>query len=212
MSANEPSGSRAMILLSDGRNDPLVDEQGNSTGVFTADDVVREVGQTAINVLNEQARRIEEFRSIMILTLVALGLMTVGLVLLGLRLQRMVQALRESEERIRYRANYDSLTNLPNRSNFIEHLTEAIERSQRLPGQIALLFIDLDRFKTINDTLGHDIGDELIKQVAAQVGGKGGGRADMAQAGGNDPAGLDAALAGVTGWVETQLSQGTGAR
>ncbi len=53
---------------------------------------------------------------------------------------------------------------------------------------------------------------ELIKQVAAQVGGKGGGRADMAQAGGDNPAALDAALAGVTGWVEDQLSRDTGAR
>jgi diguanylate cyclase (GGDEF)-like protein len=77
--------------------------------------------------------------------------------------------LRESEEQIRYRANYDSLTHLPNRLNFIEHLSEAISRGRRNPGQIALLFIDLDRFKTINDTLGHDFGDELIKKVASRI-------------------------------------------
>ncbi len=129
-----------------------------------------EAGETAKIALGEQARRIEDFRTIMIVTLVVLTLMTVGLVILGFRLQRIVVALKESEEKIRYRANYDALTHLPNRSNFIEHLTEAITRSHRKPSHIALLFIDLDRFKTINDTLGHDFGDELIRQVAKRIG------------------------------------------
>ncbi len=127
------------------------------------------VEETAINVLSAQARRIESFRTIMIVTLAALAVMTIGLVMLGFRLQRMVLALKESEEQIRYRANYDSLTHLPNRPNFVEHLIEGISRSRRNPGQIALLFIDLDRFKTINDTLGHGFGDELIKQVASRI-------------------------------------------
>lgn len=127
------------------------------------------VEDTAINVLSAQARRIENFRTIMVVTLAALAVMTIGLVMLGFRLQRMVLALKESEEQIRYRANYDSLTHLPNRPNFIEHLIEGISRNRRNPGQIALLFIDLDRFKTINDTLGHGFGDELIKQVATRI-------------------------------------------
>lgn len=127
------------------------------------------VEETAINVLSAQARRIESFRTIMVVTLAALAVMTIGLVMLGFRLQRMVLALKESEEQIRYRANYDSLTHLPNRPNFVEHLIEGISRSRRNPGQIALLFIDLDRFKTINDTLGHGFGDELIKQVASRI-------------------------------------------
>lgn len=128
-----------------------------------------QVGETAIDVLTEQSQRIDEFRSIMIGTLAVLAFMSIGLVVLGFRLQRIVYALKESEEQIRYRANFDSLTHLPNRLNFVEHLSEAISRSHRDPGQIALLFIDLDRFKTINDTLGHDFGDELIKQVAARI-------------------------------------------
>ena len=128
-----------------------------------------EVSETAINVLSEQAQRINKFRNVMILTLVILALMTIGLVMLGLRLQRIVLALKESEEQNRYRANFDSLTALPNRANFVEHLSEAIARSRRDPQHTALLFIDLDRFKTINDTLGHDFGDELIKQVAIRI-------------------------------------------
>ena len=128
-----------------------------------------EASETAIDELTTQARRIQNFRNIMILTLVFLAVMTIGLVMLGLRLQRIVLALKESEAQNRYRANYDSLTKLPNRPNFIEHLSEAIVRSRRDPHQTALLFIDLDRFKTINDTLGHDFGDELIKQVAGRI-------------------------------------------
>ncbi len=134
-----------------------------------AEGLLAGVGKTATDVLGEQVRRIEKFRNVMVLTLAALALMTVGLVILGLRLQRIVLALRDSEEKNRFRANYDPLTHLPNRSNFIEHLNEAITRARRRPGQLALLFIDLDRFKTINDTLGHDLGDELIKQVAKRI-------------------------------------------
>ena len=128
-----------------------------------------EVGKTAIDVLTAQADRIDAFRNIMVLTLAVLTIMTVGLVLLGFRLQKSVLALKDSEEQIRYRANYDSLTDLPNRLNFVEHLTEAVSRNRRNPGHTVLMFIDLDRFKTINDTLGHDFGDELIRQVASRI-------------------------------------------
>lgn len=135
-----------------------------------AEVLLLEVGKTAINVLTAQADRIDAFRNIMILTLAVLTIMTVGLVMLGFRLQKSVLALKDSEEQIRYRANYDSLTDLPNRLNFVEHLNEAVSRNRRNPGHTVLMFIDLDRFKTINDTLGHDFGDELIRQVATRIG------------------------------------------
>jgi diguanylate cyclase (GGDEF)-like protein len=131
--------------------------------------LLQRVAQTASNQLNAQAHRIDRFRNIMVFTLVVLAVMTIGLVLLGLRLQSIVIALRESEEQIRYRANYDALTQLPNRANFIERLAESTGSDRRKQGLTALLFIDLDRFKTINDTLGHDYGDELIKQVAGRI-------------------------------------------
>jgi diguanylate cyclase (GGDEF)-like protein len=66
-------------------------------------------------------------------------------------------------------AQYDELTGLPNRSLFIEQLSRAIGRSQRKSAPLAVLFIDLDRFKSVNDTLGHDIGDALLKQVAGRL-------------------------------------------
>jgi len=134
-----------------------------------ADLLLHKVAQTAVDRLSEQAQRIQSFRTVMVVTLAILTLMTLGLVILGFRLQHIVLALKESEEQIRHRANFDSLTQLPNRANFTEHLSHAITRDRRNEGHTALLFIDLDRFKTINDTLGHDYGDELIKQVANRI-------------------------------------------
>jgi diguanylate cyclase (GGDEF)-like protein/PAS domain S-box-containing protein len=67
------------------------------------------------------------------------------------------------------RAQYDDLTLLPNRRLFTLELNKAIGRSQRSNRPLAVLFIDLDRFKSVNDTLGHDIGDELLRQVADRL-------------------------------------------
>ena len=66
-------------------------------------------------------------------------------------------------------AQFDELTGLPNRTLFAEQLTRAIGRSQRKAAPLAALFIDLDRFKSINDTLGHDIGDSLLCQIAERL-------------------------------------------
>lgn len=66
-------------------------------------------------------------------------------------------------------AQYDELTGLANRGLFIEQLARAIGRSQRKTAPLAVLFIDLDRFKSVNDTLGHDTGDALLKQVAGRL-------------------------------------------
>ena len=67
------------------------------------------------------------------------------------------------------RAQYDELTGLANRSSFTEHLSRAVGRSQRKSTPLAVLFIDLDRFKSVNDTLGHDIGDAVLVEVAGRL-------------------------------------------
>jgi len=79
------------------------------------------------------------------------------------------RSLSESASRMKFLANYDPLTTLPNRSMFHQGLQRALVRAQRYNRTLALLFIDLDRFKNINDTLGHDAGDEVLRTVAARL-------------------------------------------
>ena len=71
-----------------------------------------------------------------------------------------------AEDRILYQANFDQLTNLPNRNLFMDRLHQSLQRVQRDNTVLALLFIDLDRFKNINDSLGHSAGDKLLKKVS----------------------------------------------
>jgi diguanylate cyclase (GGDEF)-like protein/PAS domain S-box-containing protein len=79
---------------------------------------------------------------------------------------RDVTGRKLAEERIQYLATHDTLTGLPNRMLFGQLLNQAIKSAQRRQRQFAVLFIDLDRFKIINDTMGHDVGDELLKEIA----------------------------------------------
>ncbi len=74
-----------------------------------------------------------------------------------------------SEERIYRLAHYDVVTKLPNRLLFVDRLHHALERSKRDSRRMAVFFIDLDHFKTINDTLGHPVGDALLQQVAEKL-------------------------------------------
>ena len=75
----------------------------------------------------------------------------------------------ETQERLRYMAHHDALTQLPNRSMMMDRLARAIVRARRDNTRVAILFIDLDHFKMINDTLGHDVGDRAIKEAARQL-------------------------------------------
>ncbi len=80
-----------------------------------------------------------------------------------------ITAHKETEEKIRELAFYDQLTGLPNRVLLLDRLKQAMMRSARSGNYGALLFIDLDHFKTLNDTLGHDMGDLLLKKVAHRL-------------------------------------------
>ncbi|BBO84577.1 two-component system response regulator [Desulfosarcina ovata subsp. sediminis] len=80
-----------------------------------------------------------------------------------------VTQLKRAEEEIRLLAFYDSLTGLANRALFLDRLEKTIATAKRNQQKFALLFLDLDQFKLINDTLGHHIGDLLLKKVAARL-------------------------------------------
>lgn len=76
---------------------------------------------------------------------------------------------KHHEELIRYQAYHDILTGLPNRSLFYDRLNHCILQSKRHNTIFAVMFLDLDRFKSINDTFGHDVGDALLKEVATRL-------------------------------------------
>jgi diguanylate cyclase (GGDEF)-like protein len=76
---------------------------------------------------------------------------------------------KKAENHLQYLANYDSLTGLPNRSLFLDRLSMAMANSNRTNTLTALIYLDMDEFKSINDTLGHPAGDELLRQVSKRL-------------------------------------------
>ena len=82
---------------------------------------------------------------------------------------RDVSERRRAEEQIEYQAYHDALTGLPNRLLFRDRLTVALAHAKRQRAPLTVMFLDLDRFKFVNDTLGHSLGDELLRDVAARL-------------------------------------------
>lgn len=90
---------------------------------------------------------------------------------LMLAITRDVTARKQAEKRLRQLAHFDSLTDLPNRMQFIERLEVAMLDADRHERLVGVVFLDLDRFKNINDSLGHDKGDALLREVAIRLSG-----------------------------------------
>jgi diguanylate cyclase (GGDEF)-like protein len=85
--------------------------------------------------------------------------------------QRTDEELTRREEELSFMATHDALTGLPNRTLILDRVEQMLARSRRSQTPVAALFVDLDNFKSINDTLGHGVGDELLRAVTARLGG-----------------------------------------
>jgi diguanylate cyclase (GGDEF)-like protein len=84
-------------------------------------------------------------------------------------LERWVAQRKVLEEQLRHQASHDHLTGLHNQASFYEHLSGAVSRARRQEGMVALLFLDLDEFKLVNDSLGHQEGDRVLREVAERL-------------------------------------------
>ena len=101
---------------------------------------------------------------------VALGIIIMALTLAAAwRMFRALRAYARSEERLTHAATHDALTGLPNRAYAQDHLNSLLGRPKQERGLVALLFLDVDRFKLINDSYGHSLGDELLLAVARRL-------------------------------------------
>ena len=83
--------------------------------------------------------------------------------------ENMARNLKQADDRVRFLAYHDSLTGLPNRVMFREYLTRALSQAERAGHKLGVLFLDIDGFKRVNDTLGHQTGDLLLKEVARRL-------------------------------------------
>jgi diguanylate cyclase (GGDEF)-like protein/PAS domain S-box-containing protein len=93
---------------------------------------------------------------------------------------------KRAEQELRYLANYDTLTSLPNRALLSERLSRAIVRARRQGNRIAVLFLDLDRFKDVNDSLGHAAGDRILRAAATRLQDTVGAQHTVARLGGDE--------------------------
>ena len=114
----------------------------------------------------------KSLRQLVVETLVVALLSLLGALLALLPLRALpLRALQRSQEQLIYLAKHDVLTGLPNRSLLDDRLEQAILLGQRAQRCVSVAFIDLDHFKSVNDSLGHDVGDELLVQMAQRLSG-----------------------------------------
>lgn len=101
--------------------------------------------------------------------LAVIGLLLTQLWRVEIRRAKSLEDLVTSEHKVRELAYHDPLTNLPNRRLLLDRLNVALSQAKRFRRSLALMFLDIDHFKDINDTFGHDVGDELLKEISRRL-------------------------------------------
>ncbi|MYM25951.1 EAL domain-containing protein [Duganella sp. FT135W] len=131
--------------------------QNSGRSVWLVDDITtrREAAEAVARARDELELRVQE--------------RTAELAGANAQLQGEIVERRQAEARVHHMAYHDSLTGLPNRALLSDRLDRAMLAAQRTERKLAVMFIDLDRFKTINDSLGHMTGDQLLKEVASRL-------------------------------------------
>ncbi len=143
------------------------------TGIYYAD-ILEKIGTRDV-VLKEKLDN--AFNRIILIAFFVLSIVTVITFLIFWKLKKTLKSYQEDliekhlqtvehKKKLLYQLEHDHLTKLPNRILFSDRLIESIKKSKRNDTNVAVLFIDIDKFKTINDSMGHDIGDEVLKEVA----------------------------------------------
>ena len=126
---------------------------------------------TPVGFLSWTTRRPGQVLLTIILPLVALGVVGTGILSMTIlrRLRRASEQLAQRERQARYEAKHDALSGLPNRVQMVEKIEAFLNGGERSGGRAVAAYLDIDRFKDINDTLGHEAGDHLIRAVAARL-------------------------------------------
>jgi diguanylate cyclase (GGDEF)-like protein/PAS domain S-box-containing protein len=152
-SREELVGKEASIFAPSSQKKPLTTEQLNNMGLLKRESInVRKDGEAFPVQLTSLAVRSIDGR--------CLGIVTTCEDITG---------RKETEKKIHRLAYYDPLTGLPNRGMFLDRLHQALAFAHREERNVCLVFLDLDNFKDVNDTYGHDFGDKLLKQVAERL-------------------------------------------
>ena len=121
-----------------------------------------------------------------LLSLLLLALVIAGMVAAIISVRRRRREISEANRQLQHAATHDQLTGIANRDRFRSRCEDALDEATALGRQCGVMLIDLDRFKMVNDTLGHHVGDALLKRVAQKLGEAARGRAEPARLGGDE--------------------------